>query len=211
MAEVRLGSALSLWAVTTALVFGLCSCSSGGQNDSSNGTRGTSTTTTSSSGVHPKWAEGLGAGVVVFGPAKATPGTSSPGAAVQGEVDALNSGNLAGTCPFFEPSFQSECQTTLDTAPAGSAPTIQHFALGYVVVDGNEALVGSTGTFCSSQDTPRCSTNADPAAIFSTAKPFATLWSEALVAANTQSNSYSLAPCLDVDGRWYVDSATGNS
>ena len=131
---------------------------------------------------------------------------------MQGEIDALNAGNEAGTCPYFQPSEQSQCQAELGTAPAGSGPTFQNFALGYVVIDGSQALVGATGTYCAPNGMPRCTTNTDPAAIFSTAKPFTTLWSESLTADNAStSNSYSLAPCTEVGGRWYDYAPTGGS
>ncbi len=129
-----------------------------------------------------------------------------------GEVDALNAGDEAGTCQYFQPSAQFQCRATLGTAPAGSGPTIKHFALGYVVIDGGQALAGVTGTFCSPQGTPRCATNTDSQAIFSTAKSFNILWSEALAAdSDSASNAYSLAPCVEANGGWSVYIPTGSS
>jgi len=88
----------------------------------------------------------------------------------------------------------------------GSTPTFRDLALGYVVVDGNEALVGVTGTICVPNETPACTTNDDPAAIFSEAQPFPQLWAESVAAdgSSSTSNSYSLAPCVKVGTNWYI-------
>jgi hypothetical protein len=88
----------------------------------------------------------------------------------------------------------------------GSLPTLRDLALGYVVVDGNEALVGFTGTVCAPNETPKCRTNDDPAAIFSEGQPFPHLWTESVDAdtSSSTSNSYSLAPCVKVGANWYV-------
>lgn len=88
--------------------------------------------------------------------------------------------------------------------PTGSSPgTVGNFALGYVAVDGNEALVGSTGTSCSPDATPTCESNTDPAAIFSQAKPFPQLWAESVAADLSTTNSYQLLPCVKVGNKWY--------
>jgi hypothetical protein len=53
-----------------------------------------------------------------------------------------------------------------------------------------------------SSNAPKCFTNNDPAAIFSTKKSFGTLWTQA-----NQSNSenvYSLATCIEISGHWYL-------
>ncbi len=88
--------------------------------------------------------------------------------------------------------------------PASDAPTVGNFVLGYVAVAGDEALVGSTGTFCTPHQTPACVSNDDPAAIFSEAKSFTELWAESVAAAESTTNSYSLIPCVKVDGAWYI-------
>jgi hypothetical protein len=91
-------------------------------------------------------------------------------------------------------------------APADVTTSRQNFALGYVAVDGDEALVGVTGMFCASNQTPACMSNVDPAAIFSEAKPFSELWAESVAADASTSTaySYSLAPCVKVGTQWYV-------
>jgi len=83
---------------------------------------------------------------------------------------------------------------------------MKDFALGYIAIDGNEALVGVTGTFCVPHQTPECTSNRDPAAIFATAKPFAALWVESVAAdASAATTGYSLAPLVKVGTRWYLD------
>ena len=64
---------------------------------------------------------------------------------------------------------------------------------------GHEALVGGTGTFCASG---KCTTNTDPAALFSSGKTFSALWS---TANNQNPGIYSLAALIiEVDGKWYI-------
>jgi len=77
---------------------------------------------------------------------------------------------------------------------------VTNFALGYVVIDGNRAAVGMTGNFCTPGHSPECFTNDDPAAVFSSAKSFSALWSNAV----TPSSEYSLNPCIEVGGKWYI-------
>ncbi len=90
---------------------------------------------------------------------------------------------------------------------------MRNFALGYVAIDGNEALVGSTGTSCSPDAKPTCESNDDPAAIFTEAKPFPELWTESVAATLSTTNSYQLIPCVKVGNKWYVydPAAGGNS
>ena len=141
---------------------------------------------------------------MVTAPAAATPGIDSPGAAVLGYVDALNAGSLTESCMYLPPSAQADCRTGVAALSASDVPTVQNLVLGYVAVDGNEALVGSTGTFCAPDQTPTCVSNDDPAAIFSEAEPFPDLWTASIAAGESTTNSYSLIPCVEVDGAWYI-------
>ena len=109
---------------------------------------------------------------------------------------------VSKACAAFEPSVVAKCQTDVSGAPASDDPTYKDFHTGYVAADGDQALVGATGTFCEPTGKPACSSNSDPAAILSSGKPFATLWSEAVAAQGSNSNSYSLAPCTKVNGSW---------
>ena len=85
---------------------------------------------------------------------------------------------------------------------AGGEPEHWNAAIGYVAVRGDQALVGSTGTFCVPAERPRCFTNTDPAALLSGGKSFGTLWAQADRA--TSSNVYKLAPCVKIGGRWHL-------
>ena len=133
--------------------------------------------------AQPAWAAALGVGVVVTAPTAATPGDDSPGAAVHGLAHTMSTGTLAQTCAYYPPSDQASCRAIMAQVPVGSrSGSIRDFALGYVAVDGNEALVGVTGTFCMPTAKPACMTNDNPAAIFSEAKPFRELWAESVAA-----------------------------
>jgi hypothetical protein len=176
-----------LVATTAAAALALAGCSSGGSSA-------------------PSWAAALGSDTTVTGPQSATPGHGSPGAAVQGYVGTLTSKDPTGACGYLEPSAQAACKSSFAQAPTGQLPYFKNEALGYVVTHGTQALAGITGSLCAPGSTPECSTNTDPAAVFSSAKPFATLWSQALAANNSSSsNAYSLAPCIEVSGQWYID------
>lgn len=85
--------------------------------------------------------------------------------------------------------------------PASSLPYWKNAAIGYVVIDGNQAAVGMTGTFCTPGQSPECFTNNDPAAVFSVGLSFSGLWENANSNSATQ---YSLTPCEKVGGKWYV-------
>ncbi len=160
--------------------------------------------------ARPGWAKALGAGVAVFAPAPGSPGHSSPGSPVAGEVFALNRGKPEETCPYLQPSFQAQCRKALAHMPAAEIPTVKNFAIGYIAVDGKEALVGSTGIFCVPSEKPKCVPNRNPAAIFASGKSFKALWAETNASSNSSANTYSLAPCEEVGDRWYVYIAPGS-
>ncbi len=150
------------------------------------------------------WEKALGAGVVVIPPRYAAPGHGSPGAAVQGFVSALDGRQLKLWCSYYEPSFQATCRSDAANFVAADLPTFKNFALGYVAIDGNKALAGSTGTDCIANGKPKCSSNANPAAIFSTGGTFKSLWAKTLAAYNNTANVYSLDLCIKIGGGWYA-------
>jgi hypothetical protein len=149
---------------------------------------------------------GLGVGVTVVAPAAVTlAGHGTPGAALQGEVNAMNKGKAEDTCPFMPPSSQAECRARLAGRPAADDPAFKGFAVGYVAIHGSRALVGTTATFCVPNQKPACMTNSDPAAVFSAGKPFAALWAEALAEETSATfTGYSLATCVKVGSSWYI-------
>jgi hypothetical protein len=160
--------------------------------------------TSCSSSSAPSWAAGLGSGVTVQSPAQVPPGNDSPGAAVAGVIAATTAKRYVDICDYAEPSVQAECKQDMTGIPASAEQTVKNGKIGYIAIHGDEALVGTTGTFCAPTETPKCFTNNNPAAILSSGKPFATLWTEAN---NTASdNVYTLAPCIKVDGKWYLNS-----
>jgi hypothetical protein len=164
----------------------------------------------SSSGP-PAWMQRIGSGVSIAAPPGGQLGEATPGAAVEGMMTALNAGKPAQACSFLLPAAQAQCSQAVSAAPAGSIPTVRGMAIGYVAVDGARALVGTTGTYCAPSDSvggSSCFANRDPAAIFSTARPFGDLWSETIEAENDRP-AYSLTPCEKVSGKWYADALPG--
>jgi hypothetical protein len=116
---------------------------------------------------------------------------------------ALSGTHWVNMCPYVEPGAQAQCKSIF-SALTPSEPSMRNVALGYVAIDGDRALVGVTGTMCAPGQS--CSTNSDPATIFSTNhRPFSALFTEQLKASASNSSAYSLAPCIEVDGKWYVD------
>ena len=155
--------------------------------------------------VPPPWANALGPGVTVTGPGGASAGDGSPGGVMLSVVADVQSGDYGRICAVMEPSAQGQCDSSVTAAStsalAGSLPTFTNFAVSYTAVDGDQALVGTTGTVCVPNQTPACYTNTDPAAILSSGKSFAALWTEAVGAS---ADAYSLTPEVKVNGSWYA-------
>jgi hypothetical protein len=154
------------------------------------------------SAAPPSWASALGSGVTVDAPAQASPGTGSPAEVVEGVLAAVSSGQYKKECDYVEPSEQAGCKTGAAALNSANAPSLKNAKIGYVAIDGDKALVGTTGTFCVPDNTPKCFTNNDPAAIFETKKPFGTLWTQANQSGS--QNVYSLAACIQISGHWYL-------
>jgi hypothetical protein len=192
----------ALFTGVLVLLSGLAGCGSGGS-------KAPAATITPAATATPSplqsWQQALGAGVTVTEPATPAPGLGSPGAAAHGALTVLT----AAGCRYYQPSAQAECRRLIAEVPGGSIGTATGFRLGYVAVDGDRAIVGFTGTECLPGQHPRCYTNRDPAAIFSTAQSFATLWTESVASVNVFI--YSLTPCVRIGGRWYAYLPTGPS
>lgn len=150
----------------------------------------------------PAWAKALGPGVALQAPSSTPPGNGDPAAAVEGALFTLAAGKLGQSCRYIEPSLQPGCEKNAG-AKVHYTETIKDFAIGYVATDDRRALVGFTGTFCISPSTPTCMTNRNPAAILSSGKPFATLWSESVTAESNPANVYALDPSVEVGKSWY--------
>jgi hypothetical protein len=50
-----------------------------------------------------------------------------------------------------------------------------------------------------------CTTNNDPAAIFTTLHSFSALWKNAMTGSGTK---YSLTPLIKINGNWYLNSSS---
>jgi hypothetical protein len=177
------------WAV--ALLAGaVAACGSGGSGGSA-------------PSAAPSWANALGAGVTVTS-GNASPGDGSPGGSLLGALTSAEAGDFAKFCSYLPPSQQNDCNSAYSGLPAASLktamPTYKNVVVTYTAVDGNEALVGVTGTICDPNQTPSCISNGDPAAFFDSGKPFPTLWSESIA----NSSSYTPAPMTKVNGKWYI-------
>ena len=137
-----------------------------------------------------------------------SPGNESPGATVQGEPSALDSKTPVTLCNYELPSVQAQCKTGVSQESASQLPTATDPAIGWVAIDGTKALIATTGKYCTPNQgqTPGCFTNTDPTAGFTSSKTFAQLWSDTV--ANTSSSTYSLAPCEEISGSWYVYAAS---
>jgi hypothetical protein len=155
----------------------------------------------------PSWASALGAGVTVSAASQVGPGNDSPAAAVQGEISALAAKDFKALCAYQEPAVQAKCNSQAGQAASlkDQLPYTVNPGLGYVVTDGTKALVGTTGKFCVPGQSPECFTNTDPAAVFSSGKSFASLWTSAVAAGST---TYSPTPCVKIAGKWYIYSAS---
>jgi hypothetical protein len=156
-----------------------------------------------SSSSTPSWASALGSKVTVQGPAQPAAGNGSPGAAIEGLFNAITDKHYATECSYVEPSVQAACKKGITSLTSSTAPSFQNAAIGYVATDGDQALVGTTGKFCVPGQKPECYTNNDPAAVFSSNKmSFSALWT----AQNkiSSENVYSLAPCIEIGGKWYL-------
>jgi hypothetical protein len=163
---------------------------------------------TSASSAQPSWAKALGSGVTVTSPSSMAPDAGSPGAVLIKVEKYLRAGKYSKFCSVLQPSKQASCKTTFSSAPASAfasaMPTFKNFVVSYTAIDGNKALVGTTGTVCTPSQTPKCDTNGDPAAIFSTGKSFAALWAQALAANASNTSAYALLPIIKVNGTWYA-------
>jgi hypothetical protein len=189
-------------------VLAIAGCGSSGSS-AAGGTAGAGGTATASGtaaangsgSTQPSWAGALGSGVMAVAPASVSAGQGSPGAVATGLVDAVAAGKIAQECPYFQSAAAAKCKSAAASGSTVANSTVKNYKLGYVAIDGKKALVGTEGTFCSPDQTPKCFTNTDPAAKFSSGKSFSTLWKDAN---NVSGNVYSLLPCIEVGGKWYA-------
>jgi len=213
-------SGLAACGIMAALA--IAGCSSGGSSAPAAGPAATASASATASGASgaaatvvpaasgsasPSWTSLLGPNVTVIPPKPASPGLDSPQALVAGVVEADVAGDLAGFCGYEIPSQQAACKTQAAGVTSGAPKfTDKNFEIGYTVVNGTYALVGTTGTFCNSSQTPPCYTNGDPAAILNGGQTYGNIWDDT-INSTSSSNAYALFPCLEYDGKWYVYSS----
>jgi hypothetical protein len=154
----------------------------------------------------PKWVATLGTGVTVTGPEQVAPGHGSPGAALTGLMAALSSKDPATSCDYIFLGPAARCVIQSGQGSRNQLPYGVSVKVGYVAISGTRALVGFTGKICSPGATSECMTNTNPAAIFSAGNTFAALWTQTVRPNSSDISSYSLLPCVEVDGKWYVGS-----
>jgi len=203
----RAGRGFGVAACGAVMLLWLTGCGSGsgigpGASHSPTGSGSASASGSQTSGSEPSWAAALGPGVTVVPPGTTPPGHESPGGVMQAVANEVDTGTPEQLCAYFPPSYQPQCRQAEAGQPGEGPNTMQHFALGYVAIDGGHALVGYTATSCLSSG--RCYTNSDPAAIFDSGKPFATLWPEAIASENSSTYGYGLSPCVKVGSDWYL-------
>jgi hypothetical protein len=159
----------------------------------------------------PKWMTALGPGVTVTRPEQVTPGHGSPGAALAGLMAALSSKNPAMACDYISwGPAAARCKVRTGQGPRNQLPYSVSIKIAYVAISGTRALVSFTGKICPPRavnpmpGTPVCMTNTNPAAIFSAGNTFAALWTQTANPSSSDALSYTLQPCVEVDGKWYV-------
>jgi hypothetical protein len=143
--------------------------------------------------------------VTVTGPGQVAPGHGSPGAALTGFIAALSAKDPATACGYISVE-SARCEAQAGQALRDQLPYGVSFKIGYVAVSGTRALAGFTGKICSPGATPECMTNTNPAAVFSAGDTFAALWTQTVGPNSSATSSYTLEPCVEVGGKWYVGS-----
>jgi hypothetical protein len=201
---MRAGVGSVLLACAAAGLLAMTGCSSGSASSSAGGSGASAAASTPAaaapSATAPSWAAALGPGVTVVPPGTAAPGHGSPGAVLTGLILAIKDKSATEYCGYGEPAVQAQCKSALSTTPASQFPTARNFALGYIVIDGDKAVAGNTGTVCATGPTG-CLTNNDPAAIFTTLHTFGALWKNAITPSCTK---YSLEAFTKTSGNWYM-------
>lgn len=131
-----------------------------------------------------------------------SPGNNSPEAAVDGAISNILGDDLAGSCQYLAPAFQSDCQSA-----AGSPDSVTGaFSITGEDISVNEALVSLTGNECQNGS---CVTNSDPdSGMPPGAGSFADAYAAAAAAvspSNPNPSPLSPVPCIEIGGKWYVN------
>jgi hypothetical protein len=200
-ARAGVGSALLACGAAGLLAVTGCSGTSSSSAGGSTASAAASTPAAAApSSTAPSWAAALGSGVTVVPPGAAAPGHGSPDAVLAGLLAALNDKSAAEYCGYAEPDAQAQCKSGLAQTPASQFATAKNGTPGYVVIDGDKAVAGLTGTLCAAGETG-CVTNKDPAAVFTALHTFTALWKNAITPSDAK---YSLEPLTKVSRKWYI-------
>jgi hypothetical protein len=126
------------------------------------------------------------------------PGYATPQDAVDGLLQAELADNGSALCSYLVPSSQSVCDQDQQSSPL---PAITGSAtVDGAVKSGSEALVAVIGSVCS--DDGGCNSNSDPSVGMPNGQEtFAQAYSQAL----NNSGGFSAVPCVEENGRWYVN------
>lgn len=133
----------------------------------------------------------------------ASPGHDSPKDAVDGFLSGLEN-DSASACSYVDPSDQSDCSSGLDLSELKTTGT---FSIGNDVVQGNEALVAVTGNFCYNVSglgtaATGCGDDTNPnTGLPTSGESFQQAYDDAV----NNSTANDAAPCIEVDGIWYVN------
>lgn len=209
--RVRARSALLASGLAAAGLAVLAGCGSSGSSSAAGAatlapvTSSSAASSPATSSAQPSWASALGSGVTVTAPQSVPAGHGSPGAVVTGATAATGTKHATTFCAYGMPSILAQCESNLSQLPSKDWPYATNAALGYVVIDGTRAVVGTTGKYCTPGQSPECFTNNDPAAIFSAEHSFSALWSNAT---KNSGSDYSLTPCIEIGGKWYIYSSS---
>jgi hypothetical protein len=136
-------------AIVALMAAGCGTSSTNGNSAATGGPGATAAPSPSLSSAQPSWVKSLGAGVTVTGSSRATAGDGSPAGVFLAGVKDIESGHFADICSISEPSQQAACKSQFGSLPAAEIkadlPTYKNLATTYTAIDGDKALVGSTG------------------------------------------------------------------
>jgi hypothetical protein len=179
------GAVLGILAAACAGACMVTACGGGGSNSSASVT-GNSAAVTATSGTSSSPAPVI------------APGYSTPQDAVDGLLQAELADNGSALCSYLVPGAQSVCDQDQQSSPL---PAVTGSAtVAGAVKSGSEALVGVIGSICS--DDGGCNSNNDPSVgMPNSQETFAQAYDQAL----NNSGGFSAVPCIEENGKWYVD------
>jgi hypothetical protein len=148
------------------------------------------------------WLPELGPGVNATAPETVRPGTASAADAEAGFYDAFYAGRMTAACGYVVPGERRGCAARLARAAPG-AGSLRDAEIGYVVAEGDAALVSMTGVVCGSHAAPdSCLGQRSGGWFFEQRETFVVLWARLAAAGG---NPLTATPLRLMAGRWYVD------